>query len=190
MKKIDAILHPVRFRIIQSFLDGQHKTTKELVKKLHDIPQATLYRQLDTLVKAGILTIIEEKPIRGTVEKVYSLSSEELVLRKKDIVDVTREEHLQYFLLFTAQLVKDFEAYLQKDEIDFERDGAGYRQVALHLTEQEFLELSRELSAVMQKYVNNPPAQGRTKRIISVIAIPEYERGTADEQESGSNHRR
>ncbi len=188
MKKIEAILHPVRFRMIQYFLDGQKKTAKELAIKLPDISQATLYRQLDTLVKAGILSVVEEKPVRGTVEKVYAVNFSGVILRKEDIRDLSREEHLQYFLLFTAQLAKDFETYLQNDDVDFERDGVGYRQTAVYLTDSEFKQLAGELSAVMKKYVNNPPAPGRKKRMISTIVIPEYERGEEHEQESGSDH--
>ena len=173
MKKVDVILHPVRFRIIQRFLDGQHQTAKELAKMLTDIPQATLYRQLDALVKAEILTIVEEKPVRGTVEKVYGLNTTDLVLKNEDIMGLSKEEHLQYFLLFTAQLVKDFEAYLQKDALDFERDGAGYRQMVLHLSDEEFIQMAKELGAVMEKYKQHSPASGRTKRTISTVVLPE-----------------
>jgi hypothetical protein len=44
MNKIETVLHPVRFKIIQVFLDGQSKTAKRLAKELKDIPQASLYR--------------------------------------------------------------------------------------------------------------------------------------------------
>lgn len=180
MQKVEAILHPVRFRIIQSFLGGESKTAKQLVKQLKDISQATLYRQLDTLVKAEVLIITEENPIRGTVEKVYSLNASKTILNNQDIKELSKEEHLQYFLLFTAQLAKNFEAYLQNDDIDFERDGVGYRQVGINLSNQEFIDLVKELSAVLKKYVANPSTPDRTKRIISTITIPEKERGNGD----------
>lgn len=181
MQKVEAILHPVRFRIIQIFLGGESKTAKQLVKQLKDIPQATLYRQLDTLVKAEILIITEENPIRGTVEKVYSLNASNTILNNQDIQEFSKEEHLQYFLLFTAQLAKNFEAYLRNEDIDFERDGVGYRQVGINLSDQEFMELAKELSEVLKKYITKPSAPGRTKRIISTITIPEIERGNGDE---------
>ena len=55
------ILHPVRFRIIQRFIDGKKRTAKQLAKELKDITQATLYRQLDILVKNDMLKIVKEK---------------------------------------------------------------------------------------------------------------------------------
>ena len=69
MNKVETILHPVRLRIIQQLLDGQATTAKQLAGQLKDIAQATLYRQLDILVKAEVLAVTEEKQIRGAVEK-------------------------------------------------------------------------------------------------------------------------
>lgn len=177
MKKIETILHPVRFRIIQRFLDGQEKTAKQLAKEVKDIPQATLYRQLDALVKADVLTITEENPIRGTVEKVYALNLSAVNMNNEDIKELTKEEHLQYFLFFTAQLTKNFEAYLDQGDTDFERDGVGYRQVALQLSDEEFLNFAKDIGEVFKKYVNNEPTEHRTKRLITTITIPEKESG-------------
>jgi hypothetical protein len=178
---METILHPVRFKIIQRFLDGQSKTAKILAKELKEIPQATLYRQLDTLVKADVLIIIDEHQIRGTVEKVYSLNLSAVNIANKQLKKLTKEEHLQYFMLFTAQLSKDFEAYLQNKDIDYEKDGVGYRQVALNLTDEEFLEFAKDLGKVYEKYVKNTPSAERTRRIISTIIIPEKGRGTGNE---------
>ncbi|MBB6451679.1 DNA-binding PadR family transcriptional regulator [Salirhabdus euzebyi] len=182
MKKIETILHPVRFRIIQRFLDGQVKTAKELAKEVKDIPQATLYRQLDALVKAEVLVITEENQIRGTVEKVYALNNSSATMTKEDVKDLTKEEHLQYFLFFTAQLAKDFDAYLSQDDIDFERDGVGYRQVGLHLTDDEFMDFVKDMGKVVEKYIHNQPNPNRTKRIVSTVVIPENKGGIENDE--------
>lgn len=181
LKKIETILHPVRFRIIQQFLDGQNKTAKKLANELRDIPQATLYRQLDALVKAEVLTITEENQIRGTVEKVYALNVSAANMTNDDVKELTKEEHLEYFMFFTAQLTKNFEAYLEQDNIDFQKDGVGYRQVSLHLSDEEFLDFTKDMRAVYEKYVGYSPASNRTKRTLSTIILPEVERGTDNE---------
>jgi DNA-binding HxlR family transcriptional regulator len=181
LNRIETILHPIRFRIIQTFLDGQQKTAKMLTKELKDIPQATLYRQLETLVKADILKISAEHPVRGTVEKVYTLNSSKAVLQNSEIKNLTKEEHLQYFLLFNAQLAKDFEEYLQKENWDFEKDGVGYRQIVLHLSDEEFNSFINEMSTIVKKYVKNSPAPNRTKRLFSSIVMPKYDGGMKNE---------
>jgi DNA-binding HxlR family transcriptional regulator len=181
MNKIETILHPIRFKIIQRFLDGQNKTAKILAKELKDIPQATLYRQLDALVKSEVLIITEENQIRGTLEKVYSLNVSSVSMTNKDINELSKEEHLQYFLFFVAQLSKDFESYLQKGDVDFERDGIGYRQIALHMTDEEFMEFLKDMGKVYEKYAKNAPTPNRIKRSFSNIVIPDYEGGNENE---------
>lgn len=176
LNKIETILHPVRFKIIQSFLDGQQKTAKMLANELREIPQATLYRQLDVLVKGEILHIIEENQIRGTVEKVYQLNRSNAILGKDDVQNLTKEEHLQYFLLFTAQLAKDFEEYLHRENYNLEKDGVGYRQIALNLSDEEFLQFISEMSSVVKKYIEFQPSPNRTKRLFTNIVMPKYDR--------------
>lgn len=175
MNKVEIIMHPVRFKIIQVFLDGLSKTAKKVAKELKDVPQASLYRQLDALVKAEVLIVTEENQIRGAVEKVYSLNVPAVNMTNDDVKELTKEEHLQYFLFFTAQVTSDFEAYLDKGDINFLRDGVGYRQIALHLSDTEFLDYVKDLRRVYEKYMQNTPASNRTKRIISTITMPKKE---------------
>lgn len=172
MNKVEIIMHPVRFKIIQVFLDGLSKTAKKVATELKDVPQASLYRQLDALVKAGVLIITEENQIRGAIEKVYSLNIPSVNMTNDDVKELTKEEHLQYFLFFTAQITSDFETYLDIGDIDFLRDGVGYRQVALHLSDTEFLDYAKDLRKVYEKYMQNTPSSERTKRIISTITMP------------------
>jgi len=172
-RKIDILLHPVRLRIIQKFLGGDERTAKELAKLLPEIAQATLYRQLDTLVKANILIITAEKPIRGTIEKVYSLNPLEASITAKDVNNVSKEEHIQYFMLFTTHLLAQFESYLEKEEINLERDGVAYRQTAFYLSDDEFRNFVLEIAKVFQKASTHKPANDRKKRYISTIIIPE-----------------
>src|SRR5690606_19043069 len=177
MDKIEALMHQVRIQIIQQFLDGGSATARQLAEKMPALAQATLYRQLDTLVKAEILAVTEQNQIRGTVEKTYALNGAAAVVSNEEAMKITKEDHLKYFMFFTMQLTKSFEAYLQKDMIDFEGDGVGYRQMAMHLSDAEFEEFTADLRDVFVKYIGNAPSPERTKRVISTVIIPEEERG-------------
>lgn len=181
MNKVETILHPIRIRIIQQLLDGQATTAKQLAVQLKDIPQATLYRQLDILVKAEVLAVTEEKQIRGAVEKTYELNGAAAVLTNDEVMGLTKEDHLKYFMFFAVHLTKSFEEYLENGSVDFERDGVGYRQLALHLDDEEFDGLLKDLRSVFAKYINNAPSLERTKRVISTVIIPEGERGEENE---------
>jgi|SRR5690625_1699152 len=175
LHKLDIILHPIRFRIIQRFLDGENRTAKQLAKELNDIAQATLYRQLDTLLKNKFLTIVEENQIRGTVEKVYALNYDAVNLTNEHIKQLSKADHLKYFLFFTMQLTKSFESYLENSDIDFKKDGVGYYQHVLNLSQEEFENFTTDLRNVYEKYDSLPSAPDRTKRLISTITLPERE---------------
>lgn len=181
MNKVETILHPVRLRIIQQLLDGQATTAKQLAGQLKDIAQATLYRQLDILVKAEVLAVTEERQIRGAVEKTYELNGAAAVLTNDEVMELTKEDHLKYFMFFAVHLTKSFEEYLDNGPVDLERDGVGYRQLALHLDDEEFDGLLTDLRGVFAKYIKYEPTEERTKRVISTVIIPEAERGKADE---------
>ena len=74
MSSADLLLHPLRLRIIQAFLGDRELTTGQLLAEIDGIPPATLYRQVATLAKAGVLVVVGERQVRGTVERTYALS--------------------------------------------------------------------------------------------------------------------
>lgn len=170
--KTELLLHPVRLKIIQSLLGGNKRTASDMLKLL-DIPQATLYRHLNKLVEANLIYIHKQKQVRGAVEKIYTLSSGNMILSQADLAYVSKEDHLKYFTTFLFGLLDDFSSYLKQDVVDFEKDGVGYRQTGLYLSDDEFKDLVKEVSTVFGKYVGNEPNDQRVKRLFSTIVMPE-----------------
>lgn len=76
MSKIKLILHPVRMKIIQSLINGKKFTVNQIAERVKDVPQATLYRQLNTLLEADLIEVVQENQVRGTIEKVYALKEQ------------------------------------------------------------------------------------------------------------------
>ena len=68
----EVVLHPVRLRIVQK-LGGRELTTGALRKELPDITQATLYRHVSALIDAEIVTVVDERRVRGTIERTLAL---------------------------------------------------------------------------------------------------------------------
>jgi DNA-binding transcriptional ArsR family regulator len=174
MKQINAkmILHPVRIKIIQSLINGKHMTVQQISERVGNVPQATLYRQLNTLLKAGFLEVVEENQVRGTLEKVYGLK-EPSIQSQEDLKKLTKEEHLHLFLLFQSLLMDHYENYLEQEDIDLIKDGVSYRVANLQLTDQEFAELTRKISVLLMEAMNNEPSPERTPRNFATIIIPE-----------------
>ena len=170
---IDLILHPARMRIIMA-LAGKELTAHQLQEALPDIPQATLYRHIRRLAGAGVMDVAEERPVRGTLEKLYRLNQQAVQMGPEQAAATTKEDHLRFFTAFIATLLDDFARYLQrKDKIDFLADGIGYRKIPLELSDEEFMGMAKELNQVVKKYVTNDPVAGRRRRIFASISILE-----------------
>lgn len=180
--KADLILHPVRMRIITSLVGGNQRTAAEMSEQLSDVPQATLYRHLSKLVQGGVLNVIDERRVRGAVEKTYSLSAQQAALTPEDLANASVDDQMRYFMTFLATLMGDFGRYLQQDKHDYLADGVGYRQVPLYLSDAEFMEMAGRLNRILGDYVSMGPAAGRRRRMFSTIVIPEPQ--TTNHQQS------
>ncbi len=178
-KLVDLVLHPIRMRIITS-LAGREMTAQQLAETLGDVPPATLYRHLNRLTEAGILVLAAERHVRGTVEKVYTLCNQSIILNAEDFANLSREDHLRYFTTFVATLLDDFSHYIHKTgPLDLAADGVGYQKIPFELSDEEFLALAQAINAAIIPYLNYPPAPGRKRRLFTTIVMPADEGQTS-----------
>jgi DNA-binding transcriptional ArsR family regulator len=171
--KVDLILHPIRMRILMA-LSGSQKTSQELADDLRDVPQATLYRHINRLAEAGVIDVVEERQVRGTVEKVYTLDTRTTMLTAEDVANFSKDDHMRYFIAFVATQLDDFSRYLQhSDTIDLAADGVGYQKFPLELSDEELMALSTKMNAVLAPYFENQPGQDRRRRVFSFTFMPD-----------------
>lgn len=173
VSRAELVLHPVRMRIIVA-LAGRELTARQLGEMLTDVPQATLYHHLGLLTKGGMLRIAEERPVRGTVEKVYTQAGN-AHLGPDDMAMATPEDHMRYFTQFVAQLLGDFGRYLGSGSVDLLRDGVGYHQVVLNLSDEELVRFAQALNAAVLPFARNEPAPERRRRLFSTVLLPDVE---------------
>ncbi|MGM0875293.1 MAG: helix-turn-helix domain-containing protein [Bacillota bacterium] len=170
--KAKLILHPIRMKIVQTLIGGRELNVQQIAQKLTDVPQATLYRHLNKLLEAQVIKVVQENQVRGTVEKIYALSEHQLS-GKEDIEKLSRDEHLNLFLTFMTHVLGQYENYLKQDQIDLFKDGVGFREATVYLSDEEFKEFAIGLSELMKKVIDHEPSSERTARHIANIFIPE-----------------
>jgi len=172
--KLNLILHPVRLRILTT-ISGREMTAQQLSKALPDIAVATLYRHINALQEGDLLTVVDERQVRGTVEKTYAIQDESaLILSEEDLKNATKEEHIRYFTTYLVSLIADFTTYLQNREtVDFAKDGVGYHTSHLYMTDDELKIFSEQLSELLMPFTQ--PADGRKRRQLSTIFLPSSE---------------
>lgn len=172
MASADLLLHPVRLRIVKAFLGDRALTTSELAKELSDVPPGSLYRHIAKLTRAGVLQVVAERRVRGAVERTYTMRLRAARVQPNEARAMTFDEHAQAFTAYIAGLMADFERYLATEPADPVRDGAGYHVDAMWLTDEEFIDLIREVTAVFSERLANAPGKGRRRRMIYTISLP------------------
>ncbi len=172
MSTADLLLHPVRLRIVQTFLGDRALTTRQLLAELPDVPPASLYRQVARLVEAGVLSVASQRRVRGALERTYVLRMSAASITIDELEKMSLDEHRQAFMAFIAGLIADFDRYLVRPDIDIVRDGGSYRLAAMWLDNAELAELSHEVNRVLQSRLANPPRPGRERRVLATVFIP------------------
>lgn len=167
------ILHPVRIRVLGA-LARRELTARQLNELLNDVPPATLYAHLGALTRGGLLRVVSERPVRGAVERVYTVAAEHVTLRPEDLAAASREDHLRSFTLFVALLLDGFDRYLhQREPINFIADGVGYAQTPFYLSDEEFIEAATAVNQALLPYLRYEPAPHRRRRLYSTVVFPD-----------------
>ncbi|GII82345.1 transcriptional regulator [Sphaerisporangium siamense] len=167
----ELALHPVRIRILAA-VAGDRRTASELAGLLPDVPQATLYRHIATLAKAGMLEVVEERKVGGATERVHALPKEGLTPSAEALASASPEEHARYFTAFVSTLLSEFSRYLTKEHIDLVADGVGYHQLVLHLDEEELARFAQGFAELVRPLLANEPGGNRTPRLLATILLP------------------
>jgi Helix-turn-helix domain len=175
MATADLLLHPVRLRIVQAFLGERTLTTADLRAELADVPAATLYRHVGVLADAGVLVVAGERRVRGASERSYRLVTASASVGAGEAAAMSAEDHRRAFATFVAGLLADFDRYTERagaGGLDLARDGVGYRQLGLWLTDEEFGELVADLRAALTARAALEPDGTRSRRIVSQVFLP------------------
>lgn len=69
LEQAKLLTDPFKLKLLERFA-GAPVTTKQVADRMGE-KAPRLYRHVDALVDAGLLTLIEEKPKRGTIERYY-----------------------------------------------------------------------------------------------------------------------
>lgn len=168
----DLVLHPVRLRIMQALLGGKALTTQQLGEQLPDVTSATLYRQVATLLEAGMIAVESERRVRGAVERTYVLAAAPLQVPEEELHTMSIEDHRRGFAAFIAGLLAGFDSYLATRAPDLVRDRVGYRQVAVWATDEELDAAIAEMRKPVAALAENAQAPGRRLRMITNVLMP------------------
>ncbi len=170
--RLSLLLHPVRMRLVNALAAGQILTTSGLSARLPDLPKATLYRQVELLLRGGVFEIESERRVRGAVERRYRLARRGSLVDPETVRAMTLEDHRRGFTAARAALLAEFNAYLDRGGADPLADGVSYKQFTLWLSAKDRSQLFRDVRRLLLARGKDGPGRGRTPHLLSTILFP------------------
>ena len=171
MDLINLVMNPVRNRIFQHLIINREATAGQLFEVMPDVPRATLYRHLNMLSGHGLVTVVSEQRIRGSVERTYAINL--AALADQD----TSGNLLHHAFTFLMRIYADFAQYLSEEGVDPKADRLFLSNVSLLLTDDEFERLFIDVNKLFGSHLANRPGNGRKSRSISFVSSPSKEKG-------------
>lgn len=168
----DVVMHPVRLRIIQQ-LGGRSLTTAQLRAALPDVTQATLYRHVATLVDSGILSVVEERKVRGAVERTLALGDRMAHVDQAELRAMSAAQLRSAFLAFLGDVSVDFDRFVDDDDPVL-RDFVGFGRVPLYVDAADLATIQASLSELLAPYLTERGG-GQRRVSLATVLIPESE---------------
>lgn len=173
---MDLLSKPVKIQVFQTIMDKGECTAKELIDIHNDIPQATLYRTLNSLVEDKILIVAKEKMVRALTQKVYSINPE---LNSKENPIIKENDGPGYFKLFSSfvmTLLREFYDYSQRESIDIYKEGSGFQAIPIYASTEELKDIGREFGRIIKKYqTKNKDSGNQNYHLLATIITPPKE---------------
>lgn len=171
-KIMECITNPIKCKLLLEIYSQRQTTAKHLLDTLGDIPQATLYRNLKKMLNDGILKVVGETQIRGTVEKTYAPAFD---FNEDFETIITENSGTLYMRLFTQYMLgfaKQFQEYCKSPDINIQKDLSGFSLSHIYLSDDELTELMKSISNVIHAAEKNKAKTGRKLRTLGLIVSP------------------
>jgi DNA-binding transcriptional ArsR family regulator len=182
MKHVELLLHPVRMRVVLA-LAYRVLTTQQLADSMPDVPQTTLYRHINVLLEGGILQVVRENKVRGTVERALTLVEGAARIDMETSADLSPEQQEQLFMTFMGRLLADFRQAQSQPLAGV--PPAFYTRQRLYLTLEQLRQLSQHIDALLGAYKAAPtePRDAEVQQwLFTGIIMPDTNKSQPEEE--------
>jgi len=174
LDQIKAISHPYRVEVFESFDGEQPQSAKQVAEKLGE-PHAKVNYHIKSLLKVGILELVEEKVKSGIIEKYYLPTAKKLVIDKsfmqsldEDTLQSLNQVSISIFEKISADFYRALEA--PQDLTKYINYLTDY-----YLTQAELKDLVEQIETLVKKTLegkNDRNRPGVNAYNFSVLGIP------------------
>ncbi len=174
LEQIKAISHPYRVEVFGTFEGDQPQSAKQVAEKLGE-PHAKVNYHIKSLLKVGILELVDEKVKSGIIEKYYQPAAHKLIIDKsfmqnvdEDVLQSINQASLSIFEKISEDFYKAAEKAI--DQPKFINHHNDY-----YLTNTEVKELIQKIEELTKDYLsdkNDKTREDTNSYSIAILGIP------------------
>ncbi|WP_374016339.1 hypothetical protein ABU162_18725 [Paenibacillus thiaminolyticus] len=168
----ECFANPIKCKLLFEIYNKGRATAKQLAETYSDITHATLYRYLKKMTADGILKVVEENQIRGTVERVYAVDDDLLIDTKRMVEENNGQAYMMLFTQFVMGLTEEFREYTSRPDINILQDGSGFTVAPIYATTEELTAAITEIGKTIAPLVSNEKTPERDLHNIAIITTP------------------
>lgn len=171
--EFDLFKNQVRFKIALELINiDKGLSIMQLNKLLKEVPQATLYRHMNSMVEDDLLKVVGNQRIGKVEEKLYALNTAGYKISEEDWYSATYNEKINFVSYYFMYVLQNYKNYYESSITEKFQDQSTFSLVKLNLPKASFDEFQSELSSLLEKYYNSADAEEGKERTISVVIIP------------------
>jgi len=174
VEPVDALLHPVRARLVD-LLDAHPGAIAEIALRLEaslgrPVPTTSLYRHMRILLDSGLVTVLETRPTDGAPSAVYGIDREVSNLRH-DSIDHAKMMELVAMVQTGTRRRFAWHASRLEQRLPYQRLAIFNR--TLHLTDEQVFELRKMVGRFALENTTKTPPAGTVPQYLSFFTCPD-----------------
>jgi DNA-binding transcriptional ArsR family regulator len=170
----EVITHPVRLRIIQQ-VSGRRLTTAQLREALPEVTQATLYRHVAALLEDGFLVVVDQRQVRGAVERTLALGDQMAHVDQEGLAAMDAARLRTAFLVFLGELAADFDRVVEHDDPVL-RGMMGFGRGPVYVDESDLERIQEGFAELLAPYLEDR-GEGKRRLGLATVLLPEVGQG-------------
>ncbi|MFW3609792.1 helix-turn-helix domain-containing protein [Staphylococcus caprae] len=163
-----------RFKIALTLIDKDDgMSIKEIKEEIKDVPQATLYRHINSMYKEKLLKITKRKKIHSIEEKFYALNVEMNNSKIDDNLwgNSSKDYKVNFLSYLSIYVLNKYKSYLENSS---QKDKSTISLNKLNFDYETANNFQKDLNELLEKYykVSNENDKNDNPYTISINIIP------------------
>ncbi len=177
--KTKAILHPVRARILVA-LNDRPLIPRRIAAQMEDVPLGTVYRHLNILLEAGLIKVVGERRVKGTLERQFAIVDTATFLTEAERTTLKPDDITGLVAALSSVVQAGFHRYTMRAEMPPKEGEISLIAKSLYLTPEEYREFRGHLITLLSKVGRGPNPQYE-RRMIGYFSAPDPEIAILDD---------